>query len=90
MNGLNFFVNADGLPWAAFVLGHVDLGAAFTVSEVYRKAQDFGLEPEDLGDLPPVHLFHIRRSEAKRQCEIWHICGPEAPGAVAVTGIVFA
>ena len=89
MNNLHFFIKDDGSPWAAFVVGHVDLNGFFEPSEVYRKAAEFRLEPEDLGDLPPAQYFYIRRSELKRNCDFWNACGPDAPGAVAVTGMVF-
>ena len=88
MNQVQTLYTEDGGLYAAFVFGHVELTRTFTKAEQCDIAKAAGLTREDIFDGSPVQLFHIRRVDAKRRCDHWGACHADAPGAVAVTGIL--
>lgn len=88
MNRIYALFNENGGPYAVFVLGHVKPDTAISEDEQDRVAASFETTREELFGIRPPQLFYLRRQEALRGCDQWQQCHPDAPGAVAVTGVL--
>lgn len=91
---LEFFLNADGEPWACFAWGHVPT-ETITRERILEAADYYaGLAEDDLEglDLDPnaVRHFWLRKGEANGDDdEFWYRCLAEDDRAEPVTGVQF-
>ncbi len=88
MNHVQTLFNENGGPFAVFVLGHVDFATAISPAEQDRISAQFETTTDELFGTNSFQFFYLRRGQALRGCDNWFQCPPDAPGAVAATGVI--